>query len=324
MGSLPPKLYSNSRSTLLSPVKVFKEVVETSTGLPLREVNTQVFNSSPITFDSFRTFLSQDLRKPLYTNPVLKQPLSQLLNHRLASSYSISAPIFRPILSLPTATPTGAQLPEADSILLKPSYSKLFRQSHLFFVHLLIRPLTASLDLLASSPYSDPTFSFNVFPDANLIKVSAFRRLNKQKSLYEARKDFFTSLTLPYLYKSHIVKREERPLELYPSLNLHPAIRTRLTPFYSSDFPYKNPLSLRKSIRQVLKVQRVRFKPGYGRIWRQARVSIREILNMPSRYQYRLTPKLQTHYTQSRQLLNPYSSLSLDYLLMASHLIPDF
>ena len=180
-----------------------------------------------------------------------------------------------------------------------------------------------SLDLLVSSPYADPTFSFNVFPDANLIKVSVFRRLNRQKSLYEARRDFFTSLTLPYLYKSHTVKREERPLELYPSLNPYPMTRTRITPFYSSASPYRTPSTLRKSTRQVLKVQRVRFKPGYGRIWRQARASIREILNIPSRYQYRLTPKLQTRYTQSRALLKPYSSLSLDYLLMASHLIPD-
>ena len=321
MGTFSSALPQNFSIIGLDSIKSPKKTIRTLKPVPLRQADIPVFDDSPITFESFLTIPHQNLHSPSPTNLASKQPLLRLFSGVLRPLNPINT--FNPS-PLPPVTPPARLLPPLmDSSSLTPSYSKIFRQSHLFFVHLLVRPVAASLDLLVSSPYADPTFSFNVFPDANLIKVSVFRRLNRQKSLYEARRDFFMSLTLPYLYKSHTVKREERPLELYPSLNPYLLTRTRITPFYSSASPYRTPSTLRKSTRQVLKVQRVRFKPGYGRIWRQARASIREILNIPSRYQYRLTPKLQTRYTQGRYLLKPYSSLSLDYLLMASHLIPD-
>lgn len=323
MGAFSLPLPKNFSPSGLGLTRSNEKRVQTLTPLSLSQADIPVFNDSPITFESFIAVPHQSLRRPSFTNITSKRPLLGLFSS-VPSSLSLTN-TFRSLPLLPPVTPhVQPLLPSTDSSYLTPSYSKIFRQSHLFFVHLLVRPVASSLDLLVSSPYADPTFSFNVFPDANLIKVSVFRRLNRQKSLYEARRDFFTSLTLPYLYKPHTVKREERPLELYPSLNTYPLTRTHIAPFYSSTSPYRTPLTLRKSIRQVLKVQRVRFKPGYGRIWRRARASIREILNIPSRYQYRLTPKLQTRYIQSRQLLKPYSSLSLDYLLMASHLIPDF
>ena len=80
---------------------------------------------------------------------------------------------------------------------------------------------------------------------------------------------------------------------------------------------------LQRSKRRLVKVTRVRFKPGYGRIWRAARTSIREITKISSRYQYRLTPKLQWLYLQHRKTPSTQIKLGLDYALMSTHLLPD-
>lgn len=305
---------SSSSSTI--PVAV------NETWLPLQRSNSLVFTESPITFESFLPSRPLSSCRTTLTGVSSKLPLLQLFDDSLSPIRSLSS--FSPFTLPPLACGTSTNPPLKDAISITPSYSKLFRHSYLFFTNLLVRPLSAPLDLLISSSYADPTFPFNVFPDSNLIKVSVFRRLNRQKSLYEARKELFTSLTSPHLYKPHTVKREEHPLELYSHNTPNQSPTNHPSLFFSTPSPYKNSFTLRKPRRQVLKVQRVRFKPGYGRIWRRARASIREILGIPSRYQYRLTPKLQTHYIQNRQVLKPYASLGLDYLLMASHLVPDF
>ena len=290
--------------------------------LPLYESNGLVFTDSPITFESFRAMQRSDCSQPtsldFSLDFLLQQPFAKLLLPTRVST------TFAPFTTLPLVERVQPSIPLKGLASITPSHSHLFQRSYLFFVNLIVRPTHPSLDLLVSSPYADPVFSFNVFPDSNLIKVSVFRRLNRQKSLYEARKDLFTSFSLPHMYNPHLVRREERRLDLHPQPSVSSVSAPIHTLLYSSTSPYRRPWTLRKSLRQVLKVQRVRFKPGYGRIWRRGRSSIREILNIPSRYQYRLTPKLQTCYTQNRQILKPYSSLSLDYLLMSSHLIPDF
>jgi len=88
--------------------------------------------------------------------------------------------------------------------------------------------------------------------------------------------------------------------------------------------PYPNLRHLSRPNYKQVRIPRVRFKPGYGRIWREARRSIRELANVPVRYQYRLTPKLHWLYLQDRKLLKPYSYASLDYVILSSHLVPDF
>ena len=299
-----------------------RNVTQARTNLPLYPTKTLVYPNSPLTFHFCIATLGLRINRPLPSNFGLTTPyVHSSVGHSPAFNRLNSFLLHTPSLSTHL---NRAFTPLRDAASISPSHSKLFRRSYAFFLNLLVRPATPSLDLIASSSYADPAFSFNVFPDSNLIKVSVFRRLNRQKSLYESRKDLFTSLHQPHLYNPHRVKREETRLNPYPSLRVRSINSPNLSPFYSTSSPYKNPWTLRKPTKQILKVQRVRFKPGYGRIWRRARVSIREILNIPSRYQYRLTPKLQTRYTQDRKIVKSYSSLGLDYLLMSSHLIPDF
>ena len=65
------------------------------------------------------------------------------------------------------------------------------------------------------------------------------------------------------------------------------------------------------------RITRIRFKPGYGRIWRNARRSVQEIVNVYAKYQYRLTPRIQRLYFATRRMSSP-NYLTLEYSLMAT------
>jgi hypothetical protein len=71
------------------------------------------------------------------------------------------------------------------------------------------------------------------------------------------------------------------------------------------------------------RIRRIRFKPGYNRLWRVARTSIRDLLDLTTRYQYRLTPKLQKRYFQYRKLNTEYLSFTLGYALLSARFAHD-
>ena len=79
----------------------------------------------------------------------------------------------------------------------------------------------------------------------------------------------------------------------------------------------KKPLNLNE------RVKRVRFKPGYSRIWRLARLELKNSLNLNFRYQHRLTRYLM----RFKRCFNPSYSLSNDMklinILIRSRLFPD-
>jgi hypothetical protein len=70
-------------------------------------------------------------------------------------------------------------------------------------------------------------------------------------------------------------------------------------------------------------IKRIRFKPGYQRIWRRARATLKESLNLNYRYQYRLTRYL----TRFSRTVNNYfmdiNELSLSNTIFYSKLLPD-
>ena len=221
--------------------------------------------------------------------------------------------------------PFEVVLPTApDVIRIYPTHSFTFKRSAFFFTNLILRPTPTQLDLIASRPISSPSFDYNVFPDANLIKVEAFRRLNRQKNLFNRRHlmfNSFKSAKLPPLKKTLTNKSPNARINPYStqySTTKSPSV------FRHSMSFYKNTRVFSKNRYQPIKIQRVRFKPGYGRIWRKGRSSIREIVNIPVRYQYRLTPKVHWLYLQDRKYVKSHTPPTLDYLLLASYLIPDF
>ena len=207
----------------------------------------------------------------------------------------------------------------APKVWIAPTHSHSFRRSPFFF----------TIPLLARATDSFPTprrqlkssIKYLVFPDANAFKTAVFRRLNRQKLLSHSRTRVLNSLTtLRKFDKVNFNERFFKPFANRAKLHWHFLSVSELTDNVeiSNTFRQYPSIYVPRS-----RIRRIRFKPGYGRIWRAARESIREILNMPHRYQYRLTPKLQLRYFHFRKLANPLSTLKLDFALMSCHLAPD-
>ena len=76
-------------------------------------------------------------------------------------------------------------------------------------------------------------------------------------------------------------------------------------------------------IHQDVRIPRVRFKPGYQRIWRQVRDALKIALNVKFQYQKQLTKYLVKFYHLSNQYLLSYSESTLDKIILYSHLLPD-
>jgi len=74
----------------------------------------------------------------------------------------------------------------------------------------------------------------------------------------------------------------------------------------------------------TLKIKRVRFKPGYYRLWRNARTALKESLNLSFRYQHRLTSYLPRFYKLSKfQTLHAIETKHSS-ILIYTNLIPDY
>ena len=205
-----------------------------------------------------------------------------------------------------------------------PKYSFTFSSSPFFFVNYSLIALTRTSDVveLVNPRKSYPTYL--VFPDSDSVKATIFRRLNRQKSLFQNRRELLTTF-----YKRYNKRKSQGFLLSTPrgiltkdlSSSFSGLQRSSLligndTPLYS--IHRLNGLMRRERLPSVTpRIRRIRFKPGYGRIWRTARKSIKEILNLSVRYQYRLTPKLQRLYYRNRQASQTYSSLTLSFALLA-------
>jgi hypothetical protein len=72
------------------------------------------------------------------------------------------------------------------------------------------------------------------------------------------------------------------------------------------------------------RVPRIKFKPGYTRIWRKARVGIKDYFQIKFQYQHRLTRFLPHFYKLSRVSLIKSTEMKLENLLLATHLLPDW
>ena len=71
------------------------------------------------------------------------------------------------------------------------------------------------------------------------------------------------------------------------------------------------------------RIPRFKFKPGYSRIWRRARVGVKEYFQLKFQYQHRLTRFLPQFYKLNRVSLIKSTELKIENLLLATHLIPD-
>ena len=71
------------------------------------------------------------------------------------------------------------------------------------------------------------------------------------------------------------------------------------------------------------RIPRFKFKPGYSRIWRRARVGVKEYFQIKFQYQHRLTRFLPQFYKLNQITLIKSTELKLENLLLFSYLLPD-
>ena len=202
-----------------------------------------------------------------------------------------------------------------------PKYSFAFVSSPFSFIHYTLVSLTHTSDVVRSK--TKTYFKNLVFPDADSVKASVFRRLNKQRSLLQNRARLtsllFTKRDSRRRTKTSILaSKSDCRHGLYESStaswkhNLISSLDDTYRPIHRINY------LMRRRFRSPItpRIRRIRFKPGYGRIWRTARVSVRDILNIPVRYQYRLTPKLQKLYFKLRSTQSKFLPLTVGYALM--------
>lgn len=100
-------------------------------------------------------------------------------------------------------------------------------------------------------------------------------------------------------------------------------ILTSQTPFFSYKNSRKYSHYLGSFFKKEVRIKRIKFKPGYSRIWREARDTINTSLNLHSRYQYRLTRHLHRIQNLSKQTQSYLHDLTLKNTLINSRFVND-
>ena len=90
---------------------------------------------------------------------------------------------------------------------------------------------------------------------------------------------------------------------------------------YDQNFSYRGvDLSFKRS---EVKIPRVRFRPGYQRMWRNARNALKESMGLKFVYQQQLTRCLVRFYKNSNKYSFARSEMSANRIIMYSRLLPD-
>ena len=90
------------------------------------------------------------------------------------------------------------------------------------------------------------------------------------------------------------------------------------------DNEHSNGVHLLTSWERELFLKRIKFKPGYQRIWRKARAALADHLNMKPVYQQQITRRLSRFYRHAHQPAFIWSESTLGRTIIYSHLLPDF
>lgn len=296
-------------------------------------------------YSSLRTHKTRSLVKKILTRPaLLKARLHKHLStytdfykYSNAVSASFNLRTINPTRTLRLPQHTGATISalthnstirqtehDRSVLTLKPLHSYLFTTSPFGFLGFIRSSSSKIIDLAQSTLDFSTDFKYTVFPDANMLKSSVFRRLNRQRFLLQSRMKLLHKFEIPSpsrrrryeIFSTNPSSTNPTAFKVFPTLN------PQLTVTRNSHF--RNYLkSFHPATRRSPRIRRIRFKPGYYRIWRLARVSAREILGFTSRYQYRLTPKLQKLYFDVRSVDQTQLSLTLEFALLTSGLVPD-
>ena len=217
-----------------------------------------------------------------------------------------------------------SNLPSKSDLILEPSYSPLFALSPFGFLGYILTSPLKIMDVLRSTVNYSPSVNYLVFPDANAVKTSIFRRLNRQKFLSSARSSLYHQSVVGGTSTRFVQGSSYWPSAPSIPTNRRTKITTAATLSFTKNWTTRRLIeSIAPPANKSPRIRRIRFKPGYNRIWRLARTSARELLGITSRYQYRLTPKIQREYYQNRLSPDIKLSLTVEFALLTANFIPD-
>lgn len=105
------------------------------------------------------------------------------------------------------------------------------------------------------------------------------------------------------------------------SLELQNYVSSRDEVMYDQNFSHRG-VDLSFKISEV-KIPRIRFRPGYQRMWRNARTALKESMGLKFVYQQQLTRHLVRFYKNSNKYSFARSEMSANRVIMYSRLLPD-
>ena len=224
-------------------------------------------------------------------------------------------------LCLPTQLYKPYVRPSSVSlVLVYPRHTLRFRRSLFFFLLLLQEIKLISIDWLASVFKYSPFYSFTLFPSSNSFKVSIFKRLNMQKRLLTSQVYSYNETCRKSFRLQHATNRifstnnlSSKPLDAMKSSFSLTQLRL--------SFKYITYQTVTSS--KYMRIRRLKFKPGYTRLWRESRTDIKEILEMKIRYQNRLTLRLQQLYRHKDCRSYTYSTATIFFALLGSQISVD-
>ena len=158
-------------------------------------------------------------------------------------------------------------------------------------------------------------------------KLYSFNKPNQIKSLILQRKSL---ITLNYLlfYRNNVLLTN-----ILPSLGLkfkllyfrfiNNFIKTSDN-IKGNNYSYIFEKKINDSSYFEVKLNRVKFKPGYQRIWRDSRLALKELIGLKFIYQKQLTKYLVRFYKKSNLKLFVTNDLSLHKVIIYSRLVTDY
>jgi hypothetical protein len=170
--------------------------------------------------------------------------------------------------------------------------------------------------------------------------------IKKYKYLFKLKKIYY-SFNKPNQIKALILKRRTSIIlhklvlnnhykdtnTLYTGANYSKLIKNNFIMIrfnnliYQNNFKintYNNYLQTPKSVQYEVKIPRVRFKPGYQRLWREARLALKDLLGLKFTYQKQLTKYVCRFLKTSTLRYKLGEELYFDKLVIYSRLVPDY
>ena len=204
-----------------------------------------------------------------------------------------------------------------------------FKSFILHYVGLLIIPKLNFKLRLGSRPISITRRKLYSFIKPNELRFRAFsarRRLTVIKLIRRVDKSTLSSRRLfskDYVYTLFKRKHRSQGFSTSPLFRLTASIKSNV--YYRENFFkfYENSQGQPRVFQKDVSIERIRFKPGYQRLWRRFRLALAESLNIKYTYQQQLTKYLIKFSRKIFQRSYIVKENSLRNVMLYSRLVPD-